>query len=68
MARQYVTCKFNPWDHRTYTYHNDGPRLEPGAKVVVETARGQTEVIVETVDVPQPKFATKPIVAGWSLV
>lgn len=66
MARQYVTVQFHPSDRRTYTYHNDGPRVERGASVTVETKRGPAQAQVVAVDVPQPAFDTKPIT--WTLV
>lgn len=59
--RQYVTAKFNAWDKRTYTYHNDGPPVAEGAKVRVETKRGEATVEIVSVGLPPPAFETKPI-------
>lgn len=62
MARQYVKVIFNEWDHKSYTYHNDGPPVARGNKVEVETAKGRAAVTVVDVGVVAPSFATKPIV------
>ncbi len=59
--RQFVTVKFNPWDQRSYTYHNDQAPLMPGDKVLVVTPKeGEKEVVVDTAwyGAP-PAFATK---------
>ncbi|WP_374139444.1 hypothetical protein [Sphingomonas sp.] len=61
-ARQYVAVKFNPWDRRTYTYHNDGEPVAVGDSVVVSTDRGPSTVTVEAVSDERPTFATKSIV------
>lgn len=59
--RQYVAVQFNPWDRRSYTYHNDGEPVAIGDKVLVTTPRGQS--VVEVVGLPDlvPPFETKPI-------
>lgn len=59
--RQYVAVKFNPWDHRSYTYANDGPPVAEGDKVLVTTAKGQATVDVVAVHYDKLSFATKPI-------
>lgn len=59
--RQYVAVRFNPWDHKTYTYHHDGESVAPGDKVLVTTAKGQATVDVVSVHNTKPEFATKPI-------
>lgn len=61
MTRQYLACRFNPWDRRTYTYHNDGEPCAIGDKVVVETTRGNATVEVMALPDP-PAFETKAIV------
>lgn len=60
-TRQFVAVRFNPWDRRNYTYHNDAEPVALGDKVIVDTARGKS--IVEVVGLPDPpSFETKPIV------
>jgi hypothetical protein len=61
MARQFLRCRFNPWDKRSYTYHHDGEIIEPGDVVLVGTPRGEREVTVDGVSDAQPAFETKPI-------
>ena len=60
--RQYVTIRFNPWDQRGYTYHNDREHVAIGDRVVVSTDRGPQIVEVIALPTVQPTFATKPIV------
>lgn len=60
--RQYLAAKFNPWDQRTYTYHNDGDPVAVGDQVVVPSRAGRATVTVEAVGVPRPKFDTKAII------
>lgn len=62
MSRQYVAVKFNPWDRRTYTYHNDGEPVMTGDSVEVETKDGAKVVVVESVSIAAPEFETKAIV------
>jgi hypothetical protein len=62
MSRQYVKCRFNPWDQRTYTYHHDGEPVFEGDMVKVETAKGVAVVEVVGLTDEQPPFETKPIV------
>lgn len=58
----FVAVKFNPGDHRTYTYRYEGTeQIEPGDFVVVETRDGRKAVEVSAVDVPTPSFHCKPI-------
>lgn len=61
--RQYVACRFNPWDQRTYTYHNDGPPVAVGdfAKVTDRSGDGWKRVEVMKVTDEAPPFETKPI-------
>lgn len=59
--RQYVACQFNPWDRRTYTYHNDGGPVASGDQVEVETKDGAKVVQVVTILDGPPSFETKPI-------
>lgn len=60
-TRQYVQVQFNPWDRRSYTYHNDGPPVAVGNTVMVETAKGKVPVTVTGLTAVKPAFATKPI-------
>lgn len=62
MSRQFVKCRFNPWDQRTYTYHHDGEPVAEGDKVQVETAKGIVVIEVVGLTDEQPKFETKPII------
>ena len=58
----FVSVKFNPRHHRTYTYTYDGDQpLRPGDMVKVETNDGIKAVTVTAVDVKKPPFACKPI-------
>lgn len=59
--RQYVAVQFNPWDRRSYTYHNDGDPVAIGDKVLVTTPRGQSTVEVVSLPEQVPSFETKPI-------
>lgn len=60
----FISVKFNPNDHRAYTYTYDGAeQIEPGDFVVVETREGRKPVEVFAVDVPEPDFRCKPISA-----
>lgn len=65
MTRQYVNCKFNPWDRRSYCYHFDldsgAHQLKPGDVVIVETKDGEAPVTVESLVEKAPKFKTKPV-------
>ncbi|MBA2684746.1 MAG: hypothetical protein H0U66_09670 [Gemmatimonadaceae bacterium] len=60
--RQFVAVQFNPWDRRTYTYHNDGEPVVVDDQVVVSTDRGPATVTVTSVTDRAPSFDTKPIV------
>ena len=62
--RQYVAVEFNPWDRRSYTYHNDGPALSIGDKVKVETKDGEKTVTVVGLPESAPAFPTKPILGA----
>ena len=60
----FITVKFARHDTRTYTYKYDGEEMpEPGDTATVE-ARGEPKtVIIAEVDVPEPSFECKPIIA-----
>lgn len=62
----FVSVKFHEEATRTYTYTYDGgDALSPGDKVYVQTPKdGQKVVIVDSVDVPEPPFACKPIIGA----
>lgn len=60
--RQFVVCRFKPWDQRTYTYHNDGEPVAAGDSVMVETKKGLATVEVMSVTADEPPFETKAIV------
>lgn len=59
---QYVAVKFKPWEHRTYTYSNDGPPVNVGDRVKVQTKDGPKEVEVDSVSEVKPAFECKPII------
>jgi uncharacterized protein YhfF len=61
-ARQLVAVQFNPWDQRSYTYHNDGEPVAVGDQVRVLTTKGEKIVTVAALPQEQPTFETKPIV------
>lgn len=60
----FIQVKFREEDARTYTYTYSGEdEIEPGSYVVVD-ARGDRKVVrVADVDVPEPKFDCKPVLA-----
>lgn len=61
---QFVKCRFNAWDQRTYTYANDGEPVEPGDFVKVADARNPDSwkrVEVMEVTDQAPPFACKPV-------
>lgn len=61
--RQYVAVKFNAWDQRSYTYHNDGDPVEIGDEILVEARGEQKRVVVDSIPFHAPtKFETKPII------
>lgn len=69
MSRQYLTAKFRPDDKAAYTYHNDGPPVAAGDRVLVPGRRSaktpdpkpQTVTVYE-IEVPKPEgFETKAI-------
>jgi hypothetical protein len=60
--RQYVSVRFNEWDQRRYTYHNDGEPVKVGDTVIVETRDGLKEVYVLGVTDVAPAFETKGLV------
>lgn len=60
----FVAVKFQPADARTYTYRYDGNcEVSPGDFCVVETRDGRRPVEVAAVDLPEPPFDCKPIIA-----
>lgn len=61
VSRQFLDVSFQPWERRTYCYHNDGEPLDVGDKAVVMTKRGEQTVVVNGVRDEPPKFETKPI-------
>lgn len=61
--RQFVAVQFNPWDTRTYTYHNDAEPVSEGDTVSVSTHEGIKRVLVVSVSDIKPSFPTKPICA-----
>ena len=62
MSRQYIRCKFNEHDYRTYTYHNDGAPVKVGDRVLVENRGIQKIVTVVSIAREAPtKFETKGI-------
>lgn len=61
MSTQYVQCSFGRGGQRTYTYKNDGPELAVKDRVIVGTARGETEVTVIGICEEAPEFECKPI-------
>ncbi len=60
--RQYVAVKFNEWDRRTYTYHNDADLIAVGDRIEVPTPKGNQIVVVDHLPEDKPIFATKAIV------
>jgi len=62
--RQFIACKFRTTDAKSFTYHNDGPRVAVGDQVKVPPFRGDgwVGVTVSAIDVEPPtKFETKAI-------
>jgi hypothetical protein len=60
----FISVKFNAADYHAYTYIYDGDeQLSPGDFVVVETKDGRKPVTVHEVDVSEPPFRCKPIIA-----
>jgi hypothetical protein len=60
----FISVKFNAADYRSYTYTYEGEeQLSPGDFVVVETKDGRKPVVVHQLNVPEPSFRCKPIVA-----
>lgn len=56
----FVAVKFREADARTYTYQTDDV-FAIGDRVMVEVKGEQKIVHVAEVDLPEPKFACKPI-------
>jgi hypothetical protein len=61
VTRQLIAIEFTPGG-RSYTYHNDGPRVEVGEFVVVMTNRGPQTVEVVSAAALKPTVPTKGIV------
>lgn len=61
--RQYVLVKFRPRDHRTYTYHNDGPPVAAGDEVKIpdRSGDGWKRFTVHEISWLKPAFNTKAI-------
>jgi hypothetical protein len=60
--RQYIACAFRPGDRKTYSYHNDGPAVAVGDRVVVFSRGRESRVSVEAIlDKPPPGIETKAI-------
>jgi len=60
----FLTVKFQPGDARTYIYLYEGSaHVEPDDYCVVETRDGNRPVQVVAVDVAEPAFACKAVVA-----
>lgn len=61
---QFVKCRFNPWNERSYTYANDGAPVAVGDMVKVPDAQDPDawkRVEVVEIDCDEPTFACKPI-------
>lgn len=63
---QHVAVKFSDKSERTYTFHNDGPPVAPGDRVLIGAGKSTKTVVVHSVREPQPDdeplgFETKPI-------
>lgn len=56
----FVSVKFREGDVKTYTYQSDVPYFA-GDHVLVDVKGEQKVVIVDQIDLPQPKFECKPI-------
>jgi hypothetical protein len=61
MMRQFVSVEFKRGG-RAYSYHNDGPAVVAGDRVVVPSRFGPQAVSVVGVSDEAPPFETKPIV------
>jgi hypothetical protein len=61
-GRQFVAIKFREADQRSYTYHNDGPPVSIGDRVLVPSRNGGSQaVIVAGLGIDPPPFETKAI-------
>lgn len=58
---QYLNCRFQPWDQRTYTYANHGEPIPLGAFVEVAVHGGTAKVEVVGYRTEPPDFVVKPI-------
>lgn len=60
----FIAVKFRDEDSRNYTYaYNGEDEIHPGSYVVVD-ARGDRKMVrVTDVDLPEPKFDCKPVLA-----
>lgn len=59
--RQYISCGFRPDATKGYTYHNDGPPVAPGDRVVVESRNGGESKVTVLAVVDQPDIETNGI-------
>lgn len=60
----FISVKFQPGDARTYTYRYDGAsQALPGEFCLVDTKDGRKAVEIAAVDVPEPPFECKSVVA-----
>lgn len=63
MTRQFLTATFASGG-MAYTYHNDGPLVAAGQKVLVngKGGKGTRTVTVQAIGVDKPAFETKAII------
>ena len=63
MTRQFLTASFQSGG-MPYTYHNDGPPVAAGDRVLVNGrgGKGTRTVTVQEIEVPKPSFETKAII------
>jgi hypothetical protein len=59
--RQYVAVRFNPNDHRTYTYHHDGEPVAVGDDVKIADGDRWKRALVISIAEEEPPFPTKAI-------
>lgn len=60
----FISVKFKDEDQRAYTYaYNGEDEVKPGSFVVVATRGDRKTVKVCEVDLPEPKFECKPVLA-----
>jgi len=60
----FIQVKFREDDCRAYTYAYSGEdEIKPGSYVVVDARGDRKTVKVCNVDIPEPKFECKPVLA-----